>query len=61
VMQTHGTIAPVVLNPGMVEELSEVAAGAPSVSTENRPILKGDLRISLSDLRRDRYACSASI
>jgi radical SAM superfamily enzyme YgiQ (UPF0313 family) len=61
VMQTHGTIAPVVLNPGMVEELSEVAAGAPSVSTKNRPILKGDLRISLSDLRRDRYACSASI
>jgi radical SAM superfamily enzyme YgiQ (UPF0313 family) len=27
IMQTHGTIAPVVLNPGMIEELSEVAVG----------------------------------
>src|SRR2546426_535389 len=27
VMQTHGTMAPAVLNPGMIEELSEVAVG----------------------------------
>jgi hypothetical protein len=27
VMQTHGTIAPVVLNPGMLDELSPVAVG----------------------------------